>query len=702
MKYCLCLILLCITIMMSGQETMVAKTIEPLDKICATAPPTSQEIKARIADASNKNFSLLQTTTYIPIRAFIVRQSDGTGGLSKENLNKSLSYLNYHYADASIVYFYCDVTYIDNTAYYNYNSTQEDALCSPYEVNDAINVFFVNDITVGTFGACGYAYRPTTSQNYTLRVLMDNECAYTYDNGTYPHEMGHFFNLLHTHQGTEGGPTSANAENVPRTGPQANCDTNGDLICDTEADPRYDSNLFDIGSCSYTGSETDENGILYTPPVDNIMSYYPDACGGIFTPDQYAEISNGLAIRLSYSTYDLTGCTPPQVTDPSNVVASFNAVTLTIDIAWNDNSNNEEGFLIERADNGGPFKAVLGGGVANDVTNYSDGTIQANTTYQYRVRASNDNALDHALSSSVSVPLIYCRPTTTSGNCSVSGIGVGIAGVSLNGGNPAINNNPNGCQQDYTNYSSLSTEAAPGDNLTFSVFLTSSGGSYFEQNISWWIDKNQDGDFDDSGELLFQTDLQTSQSTTQKTGSLTIPVDASPGNTILRVRSRYYAHGPVSDPCGFINYSDTEDYTLIVTNTCVTNVSNPVASELMDALGCVNPGGTVGLTSAVANMTIDLGVDPLVFNQDVILEANPADHISILCSATSPGIQVSPGVTVELRGFNFIQHSSVQSAIENQGNLILQNMSVTNNQGQKVYNHNGATLIIEGNCDLSN
>ncbi len=111
MRTYLSLLILSMFYSVMGQGVMTPKTIQQYEEICATPPPTEEQINERIA-AANSNLSLLSTTTYLPIRAFIVRRSDGTGGLSKQNLNIGLSYLNYHYADASVVFYYCDVTYM--------------------------------------------------------------------------------------------------------------------------------------------------------------------------------------------------------------------------------------------------------------------------------------------------------------------------------------------------------------------------------------------------------------------------------------------------------------------------------------------------------------------------------------------------------------------------------------------------------------
>jgi PKD repeat protein len=69
---------------------------------------------------------------------------------------------------------------------------------------------------------------------------------------------------------------------------------------------------------------------------------------------------------------------------PSNLAGSSNkgAVKLT----WGDNSNNEEGFRIERAPSGSSAFAVVGTAASN-VTSYSESVARGN--YNYRVQAFN-------------------------------------------------------------------------------------------------------------------------------------------------------------------------------------------------------------------------------------------------------------------------------------------------------------------------
>jgi fibronectin type 3 domain-containing protein len=76
----------------------------------------------------------------------------------------------------------------------------------------------------------------------------------------------------------------------------------------------------------------------------------------------------------------------PLPTAPSGLTAHAVARD-RVDLAWQDRSDNEAGFSIERRTSAGPY--VMVGAVGAEVTRFTDVSVNANTLYRYRVRAVN-------------------------------------------------------------------------------------------------------------------------------------------------------------------------------------------------------------------------------------------------------------------------------------------------------------------------
>ena len=210
----------------------------------------------------------------IAITAHIVRTSDRSGGLATGVLNTAIANLNKAYAPVKINFFLLNgPRYINDDRYYNFFSSQEEELSAANNVRNTANIYFVNSATVSGGGnVCGYAYFPSANRDL---IVMNNGC--TGNGATLAHEFGHFFALYHTHGKVNNGTTD---ELVRRE----NCDTTGDDLCDTAADPQL-SSLVNF-SCEYTGDAQDANGDFYFPDTHNFMSYSLSQCRDFFTDDQ--------------------------------------------------------------------------------------------------------------------------------------------------------------------------------------------------------------------------------------------------------------------------------------------------------------------------------------------------------------------------------------------------------------------------------
>lgn len=100
---------------------------------------------------------------------------------------------------------------------------------------------------------------------------------------------------------------------------------------------------------------------------------------------------------------------------------------------------------------------------------------------------------------------------------------------------------------------SHSTDLIQGSNYQISLKPGFSGYAYYEK---WkvWIDYNQDGDFDDYGEQVYQ-----GEGYYTKTGYINIPNSAATGETRMRVSMKY---GYYPSSCQTFSYGEVEDYTV--------------------------------------------------------------------------------------------------------------------------------------------
>lgn len=221
----------------------------------------------------------------VPIKAHIIRTSSGSGGLTVGQLNAAIATVNSYYSNAFLEFFLCEsINYIDDNNFYNFTTDQQDALTSTNNVDNVINIYFTNSVTTTNGGGlCGYAFFPGGPEV----ILMANQC--TTNGSTLSHEIGHFFALSHTHGNTNGQLTGELVDG-------SNCETEGDFLCDTPADPQLSFSKVN-SSCNYTANEFDANGQMFNPNTRNIMSYSRTSCRNEFSTQQYARI---------YSVYQAT------------------------------------------------------------------------------------------------------------------------------------------------------------------------------------------------------------------------------------------------------------------------------------------------------------------------------------------------------------------------------------------------------------
>ncbi|MEW5923497.1 MAG: M43 family zinc metalloprotease [Candidatus Zixiibacteriota bacterium] len=233
-------------------------------------------------------------------------------GYNLQELDTLFYYLNHHFTNnnTDIEFYLYDENHLDTAfdAVYFYNPYSQyeeslvyhfDSMMAKYGAENAVNVYC---ITGG--GWRGFSYLPEHNfHGIALSYISPQKV----NQKTLAHEMGHYFGLYHpfeTYFGYE----------CPDGG---NCDSTGDLICDTEASPDLvcGQNATDYPYCTYTGTTTApppcDTTDTYNPDVDNLMTYGCAACCTEFTSGQI----NRMQFYLTTDTLPLYDSLFPECSD---------------------------------------------------------------------------------------------------------------------------------------------------------------------------------------------------------------------------------------------------------------------------------------------------------------------------------------------------------------------------------------------------
>lgn len=241
---------------------------------------------------------------HVPIKFWVYRSSAGVGGPTDLQLRDYIDNLNrlYNVDNNTLIGFYmkCDVEFINDDDHLEVGDLEAWLLIQSHKTPGAINIHITDNLK----DAAGVHYR---ARFFGVDAIFLSAATYTRPDlaATIAHEVGHYFELDHTHQFSDAGRCRKEAIDRNRTWPFFNvcfsrlrsskvCEATGDLLRDTPADHDLNSNF----SCNYivTG-QTDPWGDHYeTPPsgssqpdTRNILSYNGfRGCRSIFSRLQIA------------------------------------------------------------------------------------------------------------------------------------------------------------------------------------------------------------------------------------------------------------------------------------------------------------------------------------------------------------------------------------------------------------------------------
>ncbi len=284
-------------------------------------------------EALYKKSKSLFPLKYYKIAFHIVRTSAGTGGLDVSKIYKALGFMNEKYIGANVQFYICDISYIDNDTYYNFNRTYEESnLTRTYNIGDAINIYLFGNMTYMDDHSVeqnlwGISVLPPGASLIELRNETMDELT------TITHEVGHSFGLPHTHNDYFPGVPNEYVDG-------SNCSTAGDFFCDTPADPKLHFEADVNEACVYCGGATDAHGDAYNPSTDLIMSYARHNCRTRFSLEQLGSINY-------WANQSCRTCYSHMYTLENTILSSNQTITEDVIILRNIKVENNSAIILQ-------------------------------------------------------------------------------------------------------------------------------------------------------------------------------------------------------------------------------------------------------------------------------------------------------------------------------------------------------------------
>lgn len=295
-----------------------------------------------------------------------------------------------------------------------------------------------------------------------------------------------------------------------------------------------------------TGQTTTGNGLQYDPAA------------ATFNPLNDGTFQQGLPFRV-YGP--MTACSgvpnggTAVVTPTEGMPGSAYVVSATgysenpgLSYQWQSNTNNA-GWINE-------------GSATSSYAAYN-ATAPANMgdAVQWRLQVTCTATSDVAYSTvaNFTVALVYCTPTATTDDAT------GLTNVTFN-----TINNTTASTAAYSNYSAMTTTVMPGSTHNLSV-LVNTAGNYTVKTKAWIDWSGNDQNFTsatayDLGTIVNNANGAPSLSPV----AITIPAGQAAGSYRMRIRA-VYGSTAVPVPCGNQNWSEAEDYTIIVGSLAVND-----------------------------------------------------------------------------------------------------------------------------------
>ncbi len=216
---------------------------------------------------------------YVRIFIRIVREDNGTlPGCTVQEALQNFDEMNGQYAGHNICFQLMGIDFVDDSYLNNFNVSANLALIYPayiksnnLDVDSAVTIFIHYNF-LNNNSSSGNAYGVPNNFMSIARWAVTS----TNVHSIFGHEMGHCLGLYHTFE-----KVNSVQESVTRNSGNScyNCDSDGDLCCDTPADYPNSEDYTSSTTCIYSRVFLNTcDSLQYSPSTTNIMSYQPWAC----------------------------------------------------------------------------------------------------------------------------------------------------------------------------------------------------------------------------------------------------------------------------------------------------------------------------------------------------------------------------------------------------------------------------------------
>ena len=262
----------------------------------------------------------------------------------------------------------------------------------------------------------------------------------------------------------------------------------------------------------------------------------------------------------------------------------------------------------------------------------SNGTNYFWLTYDVPSGASIDNVIDAECTSLTVDGTVYTPSTTAPAGdrlidyCTFSNSSSSyyIDDFSTTGGTSNITNNNSGfATNGYGDYTAMLVAQEQGGSIDFSAATQGSNG------LAIFIDWNQDGDFNDTGEDVYVGGYATAFS-----GTITVPTNATIGTTRMRIVTDYYDSTP--EACDNAN-DEVEDYTFQVNVGTPMSISSLVTTQnnTTDFYKGLSNVEVIGLTVSTTGYLSPISVSEFLFNTNGTTDINDIQNAKLWTTGSS-------------------------------------------------------------------